>query len=140
AGKYLVAPGILTLGLIRFFHALIPGPRVPLLWHPLFLLNHVTILSAVAYKWEEKRPTLTRTHWVVVLGGLGLIDFMAVFILAIHRGRGDPLEALAVQRSLEFGPRLLVPLAAAAAFVLLGWYVRRRSASSPEAGQTLMLY
>src|SRR5688572_22837046 len=49
AGKYLVWPGLLTLGLIRFFHALVPAPQVPVLWHPLLLLNHVAILSAVAY-------------------------------------------------------------------------------------------
>src|SRR5256885_14215944 len=29
AGKYLVALGLLTLGLIRFFHALVPGPQIP---------------------------------------------------------------------------------------------------------------
>ena len=27
AGKYLVAPGLLTLALIRFFHCLIPAPK-----------------------------------------------------------------------------------------------------------------
>src|SRR6266699_629350 len=56
AGKYLVAVGLLTLGLIRFFHAIIPAPELPLLWHPLLLFTHVSILSAVAYWWEEKRP------------------------------------------------------------------------------------
>ena len=38
--KYLVAPGLLTLGLIRFFQALVADPSVPLIWHPLVLLNH----------------------------------------------------------------------------------------------------
>ena len=32
-----VAPGLITLGLIRFFHACIPAPNVPLLWQPLQL-------------------------------------------------------------------------------------------------------
>ena len=31
AGKYLVALGLLSLGLIRFFHAVIPAPQLPLL-------------------------------------------------------------------------------------------------------------
>ena len=53
AGKYLVALGLLTLGLIRFFHAVVPAPELPLLWHPLLLLNHVTVLSLIAYQWEE---------------------------------------------------------------------------------------
>src|SRR3954466_6113474 len=73
AGKYLVALGLLTLGLIRFFHAVITAPTLPLLWHPLLLFNHVTILSLVAYRWEEKRPPLTRVHWWVVLGGVAAI-------------------------------------------------------------------
>ena len=30
AGKYLVAPGLLSLGLIRFFHATVPAPQLPL--------------------------------------------------------------------------------------------------------------
>src|SRR5207244_2069274 len=52
AGKYLVAPGLITLGLIRFFHAAIPAPNLPLIWQPIWLLNHVCILSTVAYWWE----------------------------------------------------------------------------------------
>src|SRR5438067_1721994 len=45
AAKYLVALGLLSLGLIRFFHAVIPAPQLPLVWHPLLLLNHVTLVS-----------------------------------------------------------------------------------------------
>jgi hypothetical protein len=78
AAKYLVAPGLLTLGLIRFFHATIPAPQLPLLWHPLLLLNHVAILSALCYHLEQKRPTLTRIHWWAVLGGLALIDVLCI--------------------------------------------------------------
>ena len=43
---------------------------MPLLWHPLLLLNHVTILSTVAYLWEQKRPALTKLHWWAVSGCL----------------------------------------------------------------------
>src|SRR5438132_9698872 len=70
AGKYLVWPGLITLGLIRFFHAVIPAPQLPLVWHPLLLMNHVTILSAVCYQLEDKRPTLTRAHWWAMFCGL----------------------------------------------------------------------
>ena len=45
-------------------------------WHPLLLLNHVTILSTICYAWEQKRPSLTRIHWWAVLGGLALVDAM----------------------------------------------------------------
>src|SRR5215213_1182225 len=87
AGKYLVAPGLITLGLIRFFHSLVPAPYVPLLWHPLLLLNHVTILSTVAYHWEGKRPPLTRVHWITVLGGLMVLNAAAAsFVASRHAG------------------------------------------------------
>jgi hypothetical protein len=133
AGKYLVAPGLISLGLIRFFHALVPAPYVPLLWHPLVLLNHVTILSTVAYHWEEKRPPLTRAHWLAVLGGLLAINAAAAaFLVSRHEGWPPP--------ALRLGPELLVPLLAVLTFAAVAWNIRRRSATSREAGQKLMLY
>jgi 4-hydroxybenzoate polyprenyltransferase len=62
AGKYLISPGLLTLGLIRFFQVTIADPTVSMPWHPLLLLDHVAILSTLAYTWEQKRPALTRRH------------------------------------------------------------------------------
>ena len=136
AGKYLVAPGLLTLGLIRFFHALVFAPDVPLLWHPLWLLNHVAALSAVAYVWEEKRPPLTASHWAGVFGGLAVVDVMLVTLVAQRRAEwaGGTLAALRVQ------PGLVLPALAALGFVVLAWRVHRRSATSREAGQAVMLY
>ncbi len=134
AGKYLVAPGLLTLGLIRFFHALVPDPQVPLLWHPLLLCNHVALLSTVAYVWEEKRPALTKIHLWGVGGGLALLNAMAVVLIA----RRDPGRPLA--DSLDLRPALLLPLAAAVAFVVFASVLRRRGPTSREAGQKLMLF
>lgn len=134
AGKYLVAPGLLTLGLIRFFHALIPAPMAPVLWHPLLLLNHVAILSTVGYTWEEKRPPLTRSHWGIVLGGLAVIDVLFIALLKSHNGRGITL----IHGNM---PWCLMPAAAAViAFIGVARYVKKHSASGREAGQTLMLY
>jgi hypothetical protein len=130
AGKYLVAPGLLTLGLIRFFHALVPAPGVPLLWHPLLLLNHVAALSAVAYHWEEKRPPLTRFHWWFVFGGLAVIDASAVAVIAWKRGAAG----------LWPSPLLLVPLAAALSYALIAWRLRRTGPTGRDAGQRAMLY
>lgn len=135
AGKYLVAPGLLTLGLIRFFHTLVFAPDVPLLWHPLWLLNHVALLSAVAYAWEEKRPSLTRSHWVGVVGGLLVVDAMLVALAAAREPvAGGALAALRVR------PGLVLPAVATAAFVAVAWRVRRRSPTPRQAGQALMLY
>src|SRR5688500_7718640 len=121
AGKYLVALGLLTLGLIRFFHALVPDPRMPVLWHPMWLLNHVVILSTLAYRWEEKRPPLTRRHVWIVLGGLAVVDAMLIAMVATRRSAAgaDVLTALRVE------PGLVLPAAAAAARIVLAWRLRR---------------
>jgi hypothetical protein len=133
AGKYLVALGLLTLGLIRFFHAVIPAPQLPLLWHPLLLLNHVAILSAVAYHWEQKRPPLTRAHWLAVIGGLVTVNVMAMALLASRHGAWPP-------PGLRVGAELLLPGVATLAFLGVAHRVWRRSPSPREAGQQLMLY
>jgi 4-hydroxybenzoate polyprenyltransferase len=143
AGKYLVGPGLLTLGLVRFFHALIPAASmrgadlatltVPVPWHPLLLLNHVVVLSTIAYAWEEKRPPLTRRHWWGVLGSLALIDVLVV-LWAGRRGPGGFVE------NLNLRPGLALPLAAAGVFAVIAWQLRRQSKTSREAGQKAMLY
>ena len=143
AGKYLVGPGLLTLGLVRFFHAMIPaasvrgddfGPLwVDVIWHPLLLLNHVVVLSTVAYAWEEKRPPLTRRPWWGVFGSLAAIDTL-VILWRWRAGVGGVTERLNLRTEL------LLPAAAVAVFVVLAWRVRRQSAASREAGQKLMLY
>jgi len=162
AGKYLVMPGLVTLGLVRFFHALIPAarltrpnglplnifeisgspsgsvrfwpePHVAAIFHPLWLLNHVVILSAVAYAWEQKRPPLTKRHWFGVFGVLGLIDTLVLAVIA-RQGPTSPRE------DFRLTPGLLLPLAASGAFIALAWWIRRTSRSRRESGQKLMLY
>jgi len=139
AGKYLVGPGLITLGLIRFFHACIPAPNVPLLWHPLLLLNHVAILSTIAYLWEEKRPPLTQLHGWTVAGGLAFINAALIIILAYRRNptlnsASDFVQAFWITRGL------LPPLFAVLIFIFLAVLIRRSSATPREAGQRLMLY
>ncbi len=153
AGKYLVAPGLVTLGLVRFFHAMIPAasmpaipdwtlpnhvpfpllPHVAVVWHPLWLLNHVTILSTIAYHWEEKRPALNRRQWWGVAISLLALDVAAVALVQ-QRGTGTFFE------NLRPSPGLLLPVAAAILFIGIGWRLRKTSATSREAGQKLMLY
>jgi hypothetical protein len=135
AGKYLVGLGLLSLGLIRFCHSLIPAPEIPVPWHPLMLLNHVTILSTVAYAWEQKRPPLTKLHWWGVMGGLALFDAAVIFLVAWRRRHEGPIA-----ETLRLRPGLLVALAAAALFIALAAWVRYTSATRRGAGQKLMLY
>jgi hypothetical protein len=136
AAKYLVALGLLSLGLIRFFHAVIPAPQLPLLWHPLLLLNHVTVLSLVAYRWEEKRPPLTPIHWAAVPGGLAVIDAMLITLLAWRRTQ----ERGSIIAALRITPALVAPASAVVVFIILAIIIRRLSATPREAGQRLMLY
>ena len=136
AAKYLVALGLLSLGLIRFFHAMIPAPNLPLLWHPLLLLNHVTILSLIAYRWEEKRPPLTPIHWAAVPGGLLVIDAVLIALVAMRRADRAP----DLLHALNITPALVAPGVAVVMFIILAWVIKVRSASPREAGQRLMLY
>jgi UbiA prenyltransferase family len=130
AGKYLVAPGLLTLGLIRFFHAALAAPHLPVPWHPLLLLNHVTVVSTVAYHWEQKRPPLTKRHWFGVLGGLAGMDALLIGAFAWRR---QGWLAMSVT------PGLILPAAAVVMFLVLAVWTRKRNRNPREAGQTLML-
>ncbi len=136
AAKYLVAPGLLSLGLIRFFHAAIPAPNLPLLWHPLWLLNHVTILSTLGYMLEQKRPPLTKIHWWAVLGGLALVDGLAISVIAMRRDA----PGIGTMRALWIEPGISLPLAATLAFMLVAMIVRLKTTNPRDAGQKLILY
>jgi 4-hydroxybenzoate polyprenyltransferase len=136
AGKYLVPLGLLSLGLIRFFHATIAAPSLPVLWHPLLLLNHVTIISTIAYHWEQKRPALRPAHWWSVILGLVGLNLLAVMLVWWRRSRA-PGQSLGTILSLS--PALVGPAAAVVVFFFLAISIRRRSANPRDAGQALML-
>lgn len=136
AAKYLVPLGLLSLGLIRFFHATIAAPNLPVFWHPLLLMNHVTLVSTVAYYWEHKRPALRRRHWWSVVFGLVAFDLLAIgaFWLRWRSSRaGFPGGSLGIR------PALLVPAAAGAIYFALAVWIRKTSTNSRQAGQKLML-
>ncbi|HQY87906.1 MAG TPA: UbiA family prenyltransferase, partial [Tepidisphaeraceae bacterium] len=136
AGKYLVAFGLVSLGLIRFLQAAIPAPFLPIVWHPLLLLNHVAILSTICYAWERKRPALTPKHLVMVIGMLVAIDVIVPILLGWRRGNGQMPTAEAMWLS----DQLVWPVIAAALFALLAIIVKRRIRDSRAAGKQLMLY
>lgn len=136
AAKYLVPLGLLSLGLIRFFHATIAAPNLPVFWQPLLLMNHVTIVSTLAYHWEHKRPALRRRHFWSVVAGLTAFDLLAI---GVFWWRWRIIRAAFPGGSLGIRPALLAPAAAALVFIVLAVWIRRRSANSRAAGQTLML-
>lgn len=136
AGKYLISLGLLTLGLIRFFHAAIADPTLSMPWHPLLLLDHVAILSALAYAWEQKRPLLTRRHFVYVVAGLLVIN--AGLIATLLDRRGDRPGGW--KAALEIGPELCWPIAAVVGFFFVVLIIRARHRDSRVAGKVLMLF
>jgi 4-hydroxybenzoate polyprenyltransferase len=136
AGKYLISLGLLTLGLIRFFHATIADPTLATPWHPLVLLDHVAILSTLAYAWEQKRPALTRRHFVVVLGGLAIINAGLITTLILRRSE----RAGGWAAALDVTPGLAWPAAAIVGFFLVVAIVRSRHRDSRGAGKVLMLF
>lgn len=136
AGKYLISLGLLTLGLIRFFHATIADPTLSMPWHPLLLLDHVAILSTLAYAWEQKRPVLTRRHFVFVLGGLVIVN--AGLIAALIWRRGDRPGGW--QATLDVGVELFWPAAAIIGFFIVVAVIRARHRDSRGAGKVLMLF
>jgi 4-hydroxybenzoate polyprenyltransferase len=129
AGKYLVWPGLITLGLIRFFHSVIPAPELAVLWHPLLLFNHVAILSTIAYRWEQKRPILTDAQRWAVLGVVAFVDVAAIAVAWWLR-----------PDSLWITPGLIAPVTAAVLFAAMTVIIRGRIVNRREAGQRLMLY
>ena len=135
AGKYLVAPGLLTLGLVRGFHATIAQPELSIPWHPLVLVVHVTVLSTVCYHLEGKRPRLTLRHWIAVFGGL--LGAVALFVAEplSHRPPG-----LAWATALWVRPGLLYVLAGAVTFVAFALTIRMRHRDVRAAGRQIMLY
>jgi hypothetical protein len=136
AGKYLISLGLLTLGLIRFFHATIADPTLSSPWHPLVLLDHGAILSTLAYAWEQKRPALTRRHFVVVLGGLLLVNGGLLAMLIDRRGdRPGGWRA-----ALDISPALVWPAAAVVGFFFVAAIIRARHRDSRGAGKVLMLF
>jgi 4-hydroxybenzoate polyprenyltransferase len=135
AGKYLVAPGLLALGLIRFFHATIPAPSLAIPWHPILLFVHVTLLSTVCYGLEGKRPRLTAIHWISVVGGAMLMLVLLMLFLFSRYPDVDWKTALWVT------PRgLLSMVVGVSVFVVIAVMIRRRNKDPRAAGRTLMLY
>ena len=138
-GKYLVAAGLLSLGLIRFFHAAVPQPGLIVPWHPLVLLNHVAILSAVCYYWETKRPAINRRHVILLIAGIIMVNAAVIFPLWYRRS-GGAMDVQSFLTGLAVTPALFWPMLAAGVFVVLAWMVRRGAPDARAAGQTLMLY
>lgn len=137
-GKYLVAAGLVALGLIRFFLAAVPQPMLLVPWHPLLLFNHVAILSAVCYVLERKRPAFTRRHLLATVGGIVLAN-LAVVVVLWQRRTGASFDPRLIADTLALRWTLLYVLAAVAGFAVVSVLILRRERERRAAGQQLML-
>lgn len=130
-GKFLGASGVLSLGLVRFFHAAVAQPHLAVIWHPLLLLNHVTILSAVCYVLEGKRPRLSSLHRWTIGSGLVLLDLFFVsgtlVVTLLRRHNHEVAWLMGLTRGV------LWPLLAAVVFALVTLLLLRRLPVVAEA-------
>jgi len=140
AGKYLVAAGLLTLGLIRFFHATIAAPTLAFPWHAVLLLTHVTLLSAVCYHLEGKRPRLTPKHWLTLSLGLAAVVVTLVTLLIYRRGGGSGAGETPLLLALWIRPGLAYVGAAVVTFVAVAITLRLKADDARAAGRGIMLY
>ena len=149
-GKFVGAVGILTLGLIRFFHAALPQPSLDVIWHPLLIMDHVVILSAICYSLEGKRPRLSKGHWFGIgLGLLGLNLLLPAGIIAAHwwrHGWNSLGELLSISSALIFpGVAVIVFIAFASAMLLSVSAIpegsrRERTEFQRRTGRRLMVF
>lgn len=160
AAKYLVSAGLIALGLIRLTHAAIAAPDLPVVWHPLWLFTHVTVVASVAYVWEEKRPRMTPLHSAVVAGSVAAVNVAvvtAVLARKLPRLPGEISPVDAVLEVLQFWPTsrpvggddvlpggLLWPILASFMFAAVAWRIglgigdrRTRAADGLELAPSL---
>ncbi len=97
AGKFVGGVGLLTLGLIGFFHAAVGQPRLSVIWHPLLIMDHVAAVAFVVYALEGRRPRLSRGHgWGLLFGLIGLNVLFAAGIVLI-----GAIRARSIARGLD---------------------------------------
>jgi 4-hydroxybenzoate polyprenyltransferase len=128
--KYLGGVGLLTLGVIRALHCLVGNPRTPLLFLSMFLLTHVVIVSAIAYKLENKRPRLKTRDLLTII--LGLVVGNTLALVYMHL-RG------ALNRDIL--PLFIGPAAVAFIYILWAGSVLLGKRRTPrQKGERLMLF
>ncbi|MDD4889526.1 MAG: hypothetical protein PHU85_06315 [Phycisphaerae bacterium] len=134
--------GLLLLGLIRAIHCQIScvaaewcnGP----VWNSLFLFTHVTVVSWIAYGWEDKRPRIrTLTRWGLAFAVIG-IDFLLFDVFNLRTVwqavAGDVSSTIPAMRFLVF------PLIVAAAYIIVLFSIlfSPRFPTGPDKGRMAM--
>jgi 4-hydroxybenzoate polyprenyltransferase len=128
-GKFLGSSGIVSLGLIRFFHAAIAQPLLWVLMHPLLLLNHVAAITAVCYVLENKRPRLSRVQRWFVISALALLNLFILSGVVLATLVRHSFAELPQRLGLQWG--LLLPMLLAVLFWLAVLRLMRRLPPRP---------
>jgi hypothetical protein len=129
ASKFLGGFGLVTLGAIRALHCLIGNPTTPVIFLSMFLLTHVIIVSTIAYVLEEKRPRLGKIDFTVIVGGVLVGNFLALW-------RMYAKETL----TPDVLPMLMGPFIALAIFAVWATIILKNKNRTPrQKGERLML-
>jgi 4-hydroxybenzoate polyprenyltransferase len=127
--KYLGGLGIITLGLIRALHCLIGHPQTPLMFLSMILLTHIIIVSAVAYRLENKRPRLNHGDLVTIVLGILIGNGILLWYMVTRR-----------QWSADLLPMLWGPAIALIAYaVWAGGIMLNKRMTPRQKGERLML-
>jgi len=135
--------GLLLLGAIRAVHCQISGVATAAvnapLWVSLFLFTHVTVVSWIAYGWEDKRPRIrTAARWGLAAAVVA-VDFALIDLFGLWRVWAAPLATMPVA-AIPARRFLAIPLAAGAAYgVILFWILFSvRFPGGPAKGRMAM--
>ena len=142
--------GFLTLGLIRFFHAAMPQPSLEVIWHPLLIMDHVVILSAMCYWLEGQAPPAQQGpsvgHRLGPAGAESAASGRYHGRPLVAAGLGFAPQALGISRALVFpGIAIVIFIAFAGAMLLSVNSIsdksrRERADFQRRTGRRLMLF
>lgn len=127
--KYLGGLGLVTLGAIRALHCLIAYPKTPVLFLSMILLSHVIIVSAIAYKLENKRPRLRRRDYVAIFAGVIVGDAAAILYMLLRH------SLTPANLTMLIGPGIAVAVYGTWAMIMMA----NRKLSPRQKGERLML-
>lgn len=127
-GKHLGGAGLLTLGAVRAVDCMVGHPTKGVVILPIFLLTHVALVSALAYRLEGKRPRLKPKDFLIVFGGVVLGDALLVGYMALRGSLGAFTQ-----------PLICGPLLAMAAYMLWAAWVLKSPLPPRKKGERLIV-
>jgi hypothetical protein len=114
AGKFIPAVGLITVGLIHAVHMMIPNYDLEFTLPVWLVMTHATVIAAVVYRLEDKRPALSRR--AILTTAIGWLIWSAI-LLSLG---GRMSQGLWPDDVSPWG--LLLPFGTAIAFGFVAWW------------------